>query len=66
MILGKPTFQSSLDHLEDEGCPYCGELPSTIHINGPEEIVLESCGHVVDGTEYLAGELDVRELEGKR
>lgn len=47
MILGKPTLQTVLSHLKEEGCPRCGKLPNQIQINGPDEIVLE-CGHVVD------------------
>lgn len=50
VILGEPTFQSILDYIEEEGCPRCGELPIIININGPQEVVLDGCGHVIDTT----------------
>lgn len=41
-------LQPILDSIRFDGCPYCGETPVTIQVNGPEEIVLEGCGHVVN------------------
>lgn len=49
MILGKPTLRSVLDLMEADGCPYSSDLPVTISLNGPTE-VLEGCGDVVDAT----------------
>lgn len=53
MILGKSTLQSVLDLIEADGRPFCGELPRTIFVDGPIEIVLEGCGHVVDETSWI-------------
>lgn len=35
-----------------EGCPYCGEIPISIQVKGPDEIALEGCGHTVDAMEW--------------
>jgi hypothetical protein len=60
MILGKPTLQSVLDLIDAEGCPHCGEPAGTIFVDGPNEILLEGCGHVVDATGWIdEGELGV-------
>lgn len=53
MILAKPNFQSVLDLIDADGCPYCGELSGTIFVDGPSEIILKGCGHVVDATKWL-------------
>lgn len=37
-----------IDSIKAEGCPFCGEEPKTIDIQGPDDIRLEGCGHVVD------------------
>jgi hypothetical protein len=52
MILGKPTLQTVLKLIEDEGCPRCGDTPPIIHVNGPDEIVLE-CGQVLDAKRWI-------------
>lgn len=36
-----------LDSIEFDGCPFCGERPSMINVNGPDEIAL-NCGHVLN------------------
>lgn len=53
MILGEPTFQTLIELIEDVGCPHCEQLPEGIQINGPEEIVLGGCGHVIDATKWI-------------
>jgi hypothetical protein len=47
-----------LDSIRFEGCPYCGEVPGFIHVNGPDEIVLEGCGHVVDAKVWADSQKD--------
>jgi len=47
MILGKPTLQTVLDLIEDEGCPLCRAAPGVVQVNETDEIIL-GCGHVVD------------------
>lgn len=37
-----------LDAIEFDGCPLCGEQPAMISVNGPDEIILHGCGHVLD------------------
>jgi hypothetical protein len=53
MILGKPNLQSVLDLIDAEGCPRCGEPAGTIFVDGPSEIILEGCGHVVDVKSWI-------------
>lgn len=40
MIPGKPTLQTVVDLIEDEGCPRCGELPGWIDITAPGELFI--------------------------
>ena len=54
LIIGKPTLQTVIDLIEDEGCPVCGESPGGIQVNGPNEIVL-GCGHVLDAQAWIDG-----------
>jgi hypothetical protein len=44
----KRGIQPILDSIRLDGCPFCGDDPITIQVNGPDEIVLEGCGHIVD------------------
>ena len=41
-------LQPVLDAIEFDGCPRCGEEPEMISVNGPQEIILHGCGHVLD------------------
>lgn len=45
-------LQPILDAIEMDGCPFCGNTPAMIHVNGPDQIVLEGCGHVVDAESW--------------
>lgn len=53
MILGEPTLKAILNLIETEGCPSCGADAGTIFVNGPSEIILEGCGHVIDAEPFL-------------
>lgn len=53
MILGEPTLQNILDLIETDGCPHCGGDPGAVSINGPSEIILHECGHIVDATPFI-------------
>jgi hypothetical protein len=37
----------------EEGCLFCGRKPSTILVNGPDELILQPCGHVHDAEDWL-------------
>lgn len=39
-----------LDSIRFDGCPFCGDHPVGMQVNGPDEIRL-SCGHAVDAKE---------------
>ncbi len=52
MILGTPTLETVVEMVQEEGCPACGERPSHVSVNGPDEIVL-SCGQVIDAKEWI-------------
>jgi len=41
-----------LNEIENKGCPLCREIPVAIEINGPDEILLRGCGHVVNAEEW--------------
>ena len=41
-------LQPVLDAIEFDGCPRCGEEPEMISVNGPQEIILHGCDHVLD------------------
>lgn len=53
MILGEPTFQMLIELIGEVGCPRYGELPGTIFVDGPSEIILVGCGHVVDARGWI-------------
>lgn len=61
---GKPTFQTLLRLIDDMGCPGSGELPSSIQVLGPDAIVLEGCGHVLDAREWADEAYRRHPLEG--
>lgn len=46
-------LQPILDSIRFDGCPYCGETPISIQVNGPDEIALEGCGHTVDAKTWV-------------
>ena len=52
LIIGKPTLQTVIDLIDDEGCPICSDPAGGIQVNGPNEIVL-GCGHVVDAQAWI-------------
>lgn len=37
-----------LESIEGDGCPVCGQEALIINVNGPDEIGIRPCGHVVD------------------
>lgn len=62
-----PILKRTVGHFLAYGTSYCGELPATISVNGPNEIILE-CGHVVDAkgwidSHYRDDDPDASELE---
>lgn len=46
-------LQPVLDSIEFDGRPYCGDPTQSIQINGPDEIILGGCSHVVDATGFV-------------
>lgn len=42
-----------LESIEWDGCPVCGEKPMIINVNGPDEIGIRPCGHVIDAERFL-------------
>ena len=46
-------LQPVLDSIQFDGCPFCGAEAGEISVNGPDEIIIHSCGHVVDATGFV-------------
>lgn len=58
MNLGEPILKAVIEFLQDDGCPLCGEHPTTLDLNGPNEIVLKY-GHIVDARPWIKESADL-------
>lgn len=51
--IGEPTLQTVLDIINEAGCPVFWVRSTNVQVNGPNEIIVGRCGHVVDNKNWI-------------